>query len=147
MTGSPTITIEGKIPGRNRPLFDGFEMPLPREAERTDSRLTLRALLTRVVTGEVEAFRSRQEERRVLRALTEADIAQGVMKGKVVPGGQDLRQEVGLQAALTTALQAFDDGVYYVFVDDEQATALDQEVYLRPESRVTFIRLVALAGG
>ncbi len=50
-------------------------------------------------------------------------------------------------AAVAAALLAFEDGLYYVFVDNEHRTSLDDEIRLRTESRVTFLRLVALAGG
>jgi hypothetical protein len=50
-------------------------------------------------------------------------------------------------AAVANALQAFEDGLYYVFVEDAHQTALDEPVRLRDGSRVTFLRLVALAGG
>ena len=41
----------------------------------------------------------------------------------------------------------FADGLYYVFLDGRQQLDLDEEVRLRPDSRLQFIRLVALAGG
>ena len=41
----------------------------------------------------------------------------------------------------------FIDGLYYVFLDDVQQENLDERVYLKPNSRLTFLRLVALAGG
>jgi hypothetical protein len=64
-------------------------------------------------------------------------------------GGLDdrLPTEVNEDAAVTTALQAFTDGLYFVFLDDVQQQDLDAEVLVRPESRLTFIRLVALPGG
>lgn len=141
-----TLTIEGKVPGKSRPLFDDWRLPLPPEWEGGEP-ITLRDLLMRVVREEVRAFKDRQEARRTIRALTHADIQSGLMKGKVDSGGRELTQEVDEEAAVATALQAFEDGIYYVFVDDEQAESLDAEVHLRPDGRVTFLRLVALAGG
>ncbi len=41
----------------------------------------------------------------------------------------------------------FVDGFYFVFIDDEQQQYLDGEVYLKPNTHVTFLRLVPLAGG
>ena len=105
------------------------------------------ALITRVVREEVTAFRERQEARRLVSALTAAQIAAGAAKGKIDMGGRDDVQEVDADAAVATALLAFEDGLYYVFVDDEQCPALDAQIALKPDSRVTFLRLVALAGG
>ncbi len=135
------ITIEGKLPGNRRPLFPEWQMPL------ADGRLTLRAFLAQVVEAEVESFRSRQEERRFVRALTTKDIEAGLMKGKVDAGGRDDKTEVNTQEAICTAIQAFEDGLYYVFVGEAQYTELDEPITIAPDSRVTFIRLVALAGG
>ena len=60
--------------------------------------------------------------------------------------------EVGIQAvdedqAVGTALQAFEDGMYLVVIDDVEQTHLDQQVYLTEDSRITFIRLTLLSGG
>ena len=95
----------------------------------------------------MEAFRTRREQRRLTRVLTKADISLGVERGKVDMGGRDLEQEVEPQAAVDNALQAFEDGLYFVFIDDEQQQALDSEVYLKPNSHLTFLRLVPLVGG
>jgi hypothetical protein len=71
-----------------------------------------------------------------------------VARGKVDAGGREgASAEVDERAAVETALLAFEDGLYFVFVDDAQQESLDGEVRLRPDSRVTFLRLVALAGG
>ncbi|HZT42854.1 MAG TPA: hypothetical protein VFA07_11870 [Chthonomonadaceae bacterium] len=142
-----TITIEGKVFGQKRPLFTDWAIPLQPEESTGGERLTLRAFIARVVREEVKAFQERQEQRRLVQALTQADITRGLMKGKIDMGGRDLQQEVDPQAAVDAALLAFEDGIYYVFVDEEQQTDLDREIYLQPDSKVTFLRLVALVGG
>jgi hypothetical protein len=143
-----TMTVEGKVAGQKRPLFEDREIPLPPEAERPGGQVLLRDLITRVVLEEVARFRERQEERRLIRVLTEGEIRQGVERGKIEMGGREEKEgEVDPQAAVETALLAFQDGLYYVFIDGDQKTDLDQAVSLKAESRVTFLRLVALAGG
>jgi hypothetical protein len=138
----PTITIEGKQFGRGRALFPTWNMELTEEAR------TLREFLTEVVQYEVANFQQRQEQRQVLQALTTEQIAGGVAKGKVDAGGRpETVTEVDTEAAVKAAIQAFEDGLYYVFVNDEQQQELDGPVNLREGSRVTFLRLVALAGG
>jgi hypothetical protein len=113
-----------------------------------EGAVTLREFISAVVRQEVAAFRERQEQRQVLRALTAAQIAEGAAKGKIDSGGRpETETAVDEAAAVANALQAFEDGLYYVFVDDAQQTALGEPVRLRDGSRVTFLRLVALAGG
>lgn len=141
-----TITISGKLLGRTKSLFPDWCIPLPPEFAR-GKHLTLRELLTRIVLAEVKSFRTRSEQRRLTRVLTKTEIASALKKGKVDMGGRDLEQEVEPQAAVDSALQAFEDGFYFVFIDDEQQEDLEAEVYLHSESRVTFLRLVPLVGG
>ncbi len=143
----PTIIIEGKILGQKRPLFTDWRIDSPPIWEIGGNRQKLRDLITHVVTEEVQAFRIRQDEQRLAKIMSRAEIEQGSRRGKVDPGERELKQEVNQDEAIATALQAFEDGLYYVFIDNVQQSNLNSEIYLKPDSRVTFIRLVALAGG
>ncbi len=144
---STTITIEGKLLGQKKPLFTDWVVALPIEPLQPENRMRLRDLIARVVQEEVRALQQRQEERRLARILTQGEIEQAIVQGKVDMGERDSKQKVDPEAAVETALQAFEDGLYYVLVDGEQVQSLDGEVVLQPNTRVTFIRLVALAGG
>ena len=56
-----SLIIAGRNLGkRQRVLFDDFSIPFPPEIGDGGS-LTLRELISRIVVGEVEAFRTRQE--------------------------------------------------------------------------------------
>jgi hypothetical protein len=140
-----TITVEGKAVGQRKPLFTDWQIPIA--AEPGQGSITLRDLIERVVREEVAAFKERREERRVARVLSREQIEQGAVRGKIDSGGRESEPDVDPDAALETAVLAFQDGLYYVFVDEEQATDLEAQVFLKAESRVTFLRLVALAGG
>jgi hypothetical protein len=141
------ITICAKVLGKKASLFPDWSIPLPPEAAGAGETLTLRGLLRRIVESEVQAFRDRQERRRLLHVLTAPEIEKGVTRGKVEMGGRALVQEVDEDAAVAAALQAFQDGLYLVFLDDQEQRDLDQPVPLKEDSRVTFVRLVMLAGG
>ena len=97
--------------------------------------------------AEVSAFQSRQAEQKLQQFLSQKAIAEGLVQGKVTLGDRDFEQEVDPGAAVDVAILGFIDGLYFVFIDDEQQEDLDAPVTLTPESRMTFIRLVALAGG
>jgi hypothetical protein len=140
------LTIQGKAVGRKKPLFADWSLPLPPDLGE-GGRLTLRDLISRIVRAEVAAFRGRQEERRLVRALTARQIEEGAVKGKVDMGGREEPPPVDEDAAVAAALQAFADGLYLVVLDGAEQRGLDQEVFLRPDSAVTFVRLVMLAGG
>ena len=140
------LTISGKALGRKKPLFADWSIPLPPDLG-DGGTLTLRELIERVVRAEVEAFKQRQQERRLVHALTARDIEAGAAKGKVDMGGRDVGQRVDAEEAVGTALQAFEDGLYLVVVDGVEQRSLDSQVFLNPDSRVAFVRLTMLAGG
>jgi hypothetical protein len=142
-----SITVVGKVVGQRRPLFSDWELPMLPEWEQGVGHTTLRDLITQIVRAEVAAYLERQEQRSMIQALTQADIQRGLMKGKVDPGGREKTGTVDAEEAVQRAIQAFEDGLYYVFIDEEQQTDLGHAVSLHSDSRVTFLRLVALAGG
>jgi hypothetical protein len=141
------ITISGKTVGRKQPLFADWSIPYPPDLREGGGRLTLRDLITRIIRGEVEAFRKRQEDRQFVHALTARQIDEAAAAGKVDMGGRRLKQPVNEEEAIAAALPAFEDGLYLVILDGEEQADLDREVHLQPDSRVTFVRLVLLAGG
>ncbi len=141
------IHISGKRLGSKKPLFADWSVPFPPSLEADGGRTTLRDLIARIVRAEVDGFRKRKEDHKVTHALTARQITDAAAKGKITSGGIDLNQSVDEDVAIAAALQAFEDGLFLVIVDEAQEKELDREVYLRPDSQVTFIRLTMLAGG
>jgi len=141
------FTIEGKVIGQKRPLFTDWHIKLPPIDESQGDHLKLRDLIRSIVTNEVDAFQTRQEQRKLAQVMSKQKIEQGAQKGKIDPGEKEFQQSVDVEDAVAVALQAFEDGLYYVFIDDVQQTQLDGEVFLKNNSRVVFLRLTALVGG
>jgi hypothetical protein len=141
-----SLTISARVMGRRKPLVPDWQVPWPPEGHTGGEPLTLRQLLTRVVLREVEAFQQLQQERRLVRILTERQIEEGMSKGRVDSGGRELHQPVDADSAVATALQAFEDGIYLVILDGEEQRELDREVHLQPDSHLALVRLVMLAG-
>jgi hypothetical protein len=142
---STTLTISGKVMGKTRPTFTDWELTLPQAIDPAE--LSLRSLLTHLVFAEVSAFETRQSQRRLLRILSPEQIQLGLEQGKVDSGGSELDQKVEADAAIEVALQAFEDGLYFVFIDDDQIETLDAKVTIKPASQLLFLRLVPLVGG
>ena len=142
-----TITVEAKVLGRKKTLVPDWSVPIPPDFSRSGGRLTLRDLITTIVQEEVAAFNRRQKDRGLVQILTKEEIALGVESGKVDSGGHDLEQEANPQTAIAAAIQAFEDGFYFVFLDGDRQDDLDREVYLSANSRLTFVRFVPLVGG
>jgi hypothetical protein len=139
--------VDGKVIGQKHPLFTDWHIELPPVDENNGGSLKLRDLIRSIVDKEVDAFKSRQEKRRLARVMSRQEIAQGIEGGKVDPGERDLEQYVDNEESVAVALQTFEDGLYFVFIDEVQQTDLDSEVFLKTNSRVVFLRLTALVGG
>ncbi|NJM41817.1 MAG: hypothetical protein HC853_14165 [Anaerolineae bacterium] len=140
----PTLTITGKQAGLRKPLFPAWQLPID---ETLTTPTSLRDLIAFIVRSEVEAFRERQEARRLTRVMSAVEIAQGAERGKVDAGGHDLQQAINPNDAIEDALQAFEDGLYFVFVDEQHTEQLDALIHLQSQTQILFMRLVALAGG
>ncbi|GGJ66783.1 hypothetical protein [Deinococcus aquiradiocola] len=134
------MIVETKLLGRRTP-FERRPVDLP------DHSHTLAGLLTHLVEHEVAAYRERQDSVGVLRVLTEHELQDAAQTGRVTVAPQERGGDVDPQDAVRTALTAFRDGLYYVFVDDCQLRDLHEPVTLRPDSTLLLLRLTALAGG
>ena len=143
------IHVQAKVVGKRRPLVPNWAVPIPEEMENKH-RATLRELIALVVMEEVEAFEARQAERRFMRVLSKSQIENAAQRGKVDAAQAPAEVTdvvVDREQALSNALTAFEDGLYYVFLDEVQIETLDQPIFLTAGSQVTFLRLVPLAGG
>ena len=137
-----TLTISGKVIGKTQPVFTNWQLLL-----EIENAVTLGDLLAHIVRSEVTNFVNRQRQRRLIQVLSPTQISLGVEQGKVDLGGRDLEQEVDVDEAIAIALQAFTDGLYFVFLDEQQQENLDDVVTLQPDSQLLFLRLVPLVGG
>jgi hypothetical protein len=139
--------VETRILGKKPRALDGWSVPIdPDTGDGGDGGLTLRALITRIVRGEVAAFAERERARRFVRVLSEREVAAGAAAGKVDPGGRPPTGPVDAEHAVAAALQGFEDGLYLVVLDGQEQRDLDTPVYLTTESRMVFLRLTFLAG-
>jgi hypothetical protein len=134
------MIVETKMVGRRTP-FERLPVELP------DGPYTLAGLLSHLVQAEVAAYQERQSSVGLLRVLTEPELAHGAEVGKIATAPQAKSGTVDVTEATRVALQAFGDGLYYVFLDDTQIESLEQTLDLRPDSTLLLLRLTALAGG
>ena len=123
-----SLTIAGRALGSRRPLFADWSVPFPPEWS-SEGGLTLRRLIDRIVRTEVEAFRRRQSERKLLHVLTARQIEAGAERGKIEAGESEVPlQVVDDDEAVAVACQAFEDGLFLVVIDDEDHRELDREI-------------------
>jgi hypothetical protein len=139
------LLVSTRVLGKRKPLLDDFSVPPPRLYPDGDD-LRLRDLIEHIVHHQVQEFKRRQGARRFDRVLSDAQIAQAAMRGKVDPASKELEQDVNVEAAVANALLAFEDGLYLVIIDEVECRSLDEPVHLAEDSRLSFTRLTFLAG-
>jgi hypothetical protein len=136
------ITISVKQPGRKHAVIDRQLL----EVEELSGHPSLRELLEAVVKQQVTAYNHKPLEKNLLPFLSAAQIATGVANGKAGFGSIYNENAADPQKAVNTALQAFDDGLFAVFIQDEEIKKLTDNFSLNSDTVITFVRLTFLAG-
>lgn len=115
------------------------------EVELKNKISTTKDLITELVKINVEKFNKKIDERDILSIMTNENIAKATRIGKIrdeVHGDK----KANLEKALDTAYLAFEDGLYCIFINDEQSEKLDDSLNLKDGDILTLIRLTMLAG-
>lgn len=139
-----SIHITVKMLGKKRPSLKDVPLELP---PKFPENPTLKALLCAIVEQQVTLFNAKRSNNNLLPYLEASQIEAQAADGKVDFGATYNPQTVNSNAAIETALQAFEDGLFYVFVNEHKINSLDNTIELRPETSLLFLRLVALTGG
>lgn len=103
--------------------------------------ITARELIRSRVFEEVKAYNERLSG--VFRGLVQPEGSEREHGGFRIQGERRLDWHEQAEAAL----QAFTRNGFVLLVDDRQMEALDEEIRVRPDTRVTFLKLVPLVGG
>jgi hypothetical protein len=140
------MVISGRAVGSRRPLFADWSIPLNPDDFGGGEGMTLRDLISLIVKAEVEAYEQRREARRLDRVLSREQVERGEAAGKIAPEARETPAAPDVDEAIGIALLAFEDGLYLVAIDGREIRSLDAQVHVTPDSRVTFVRLVFLAG-
>ena len=106
------------------------------------------ALIAAFVTAEVTRLNARAKEgETALAYLTNAEIADAAVAGKIAFGADYNGKVQDLAAAIENARQSFEDGIYRIFINGvEVGDALSAPIALRENDAITFVRLTMLAG-
>ena len=83
----------------------------------------------------------------MVRILTGKSLLADLEQGAVRMGDAPPQGPVDRSAAVDAALLAFDDGLFKVFVGDDELAADSGPADLTDGSSVLFLRLIPLAGG
>ena len=115
------------------------------EVELINKISTTKDLITELVKINVEKFNKKIDDKDILFIMTNGHIAEAARSGKI---GDEVHgdKKANLEKALDTAYLAFEDGLYCIFINDEQSEKLDDNLSLKDGDILTFIRLTMLAG-
>ncbi len=112
-----------------------FALDVPAE------RITVRGLIRTRVYHEVRDYNLRQPE--YFRGLVQPTDAERTLNGFKVRPGRRLDPEKQFEGAV----ESFYRNGFLVLVNDRQVDELEEEIEVRPETTVTFLKLVPLVGG
>ena len=115
------------------------------EVELKNKISTTKDLITELVKINVEKFNKKIDDKDILSIITNENIAKAARIGKI---GDEVHgdKKANLEKALDTAYLAFEDGLYCIFINDEQSEKLDDSLNLKDGDILTLIRLTMLAG-
>lgn len=108
---------------------------------------TLRHLISILVSDGVEGYNLRLKETGNTVLLTKDEIDDMSQVGKIGFGIPFGSSQADFQEALETAVQGFEDGLYRIFIGEQEVESLDAPLDLHEDDTITIIRLVMLTGG
>ena len=107
------------------------------------STITLRELIRRRVYEEVQDYHAAPDAA-VFRGLVTPTPVEAALNGvKPAPA----KRRIDWEAQYEKALAAFARNGFFVLVGDRQVESLDEEIQLKVDTEVSFVKLVALVGG
>ncbi|WP_053082730.1 hypothetical protein [Chryseobacterium angstadtii] len=139
------IKVTVKQLGRKHPILSEQKI----EIEYHHPEITLENLLKLIVQQQVESFNSKsfeQEDVDNTKAPAENYLNILTDTGKAGFGSIYNEKKADVQKAQENAVQAFEDGMFAVFYNEEQLESLSQTIDLSTQHTFAFIRLTFLAG-
>ena len=120
--------------------------------EYPDTCMTVEEFLAETVRQNVKEYNARKDAgaEKLLAGLLEKQledrIKAGAQVGKVSYGDSMDDRKADAEKAVLNALQCFDDGIVALFADGVRYTRREEQIPLKDQSEVTFVRLTFLAG-
>lgn len=107
---------------------------------------TLEDLITQLVTHIVNSFNKEIETNKVLSFLSPSEIQNQSITGKIGFGEIENKTKANINSSIENVLQAFEDGIFVVFIDDDEVKTLKEPLAIKESSSITFIRMTFLTG-
>jgi len=133
------IYINVKALAKRRPIIEKHPLEILGDIKTTND------LIKYMVRENVKEYNEKPVATPILAYLTKEDMADGASLGKI---GFNTRQNKNIQnedAAVENALLSFEDGIFKLFINESEF-GFEEEISLKEDDQVTFIRLVMLTG-
>jgi hypothetical protein len=112
-----------------------------------DETITVRELIRNRVYQEVQDHNRRSEPAAAFNGLvTPRDEERALNSARTGKAGWT-RREINWKRQFEVACDAFERNGFFILVDDRQAESLDEQITLRYDTKVSFVKLTPLAGG
>ncbi|MET0396901.1 MAG: hypothetical protein ABW277_08775 [Longimicrobiaceae bacterium] len=130
---SSALTVYDETPSGERTPACTLEFP--------GERVSVRELIRRRVYQEVQDYNLRRPE--LFQGLVQPTDAEHTLNGYRLRAPR----RIDWEEQADRATEAFERNGFMVLVDDRQAASLDEEIAIRTDTAVSFLRLVPLVGG
>lgn len=107
---------------------------------------TVGELITEAVHTCVEAYNNRMNKGENAEPITDKDISDMADVGKIAFGINYAQTAADEKTAAENALQAYEDGIFRIFIGEREAGRISNSISLSENDSVTFIRLTMLSG-
>jgi len=126
-------------------LIKIFDQSIPGDTQNSieielDEITTPEEIIRKRVAKEVKLYNSKAEK--VIRGLVQPTRIERTLNGT-----KSKFKPVDFEKQIYVALDAFQKNGFFILIDDNQVTELDQQINLKKTSQIKFIKLTPLAGG
>ncbi len=111
-----------------------------------NSPVTVKELISEAVHTCVAEYNRRAEKGEAAEPLSAAEINDMSEIGKIAFGINYSGKKANEAAALENALQSYEDGLYRIFIGENEVGELSDSIELNENDSVTFTRLTMLTG-
>ena len=134
------IYFRVKAVGKRKPMLELTPFDV------SDNINCLKEAISEIVSKNVLEYNEKIPEKAIIKFLTNEEIESQADIGKVGFGSIYNENKLSVEKAIEVALQAFEDGIYKVLINEDVIEKLDSPINLKSGDIFTFIRLTLLAG-
>ena len=133
------VYLKVKALSKRKPFIDRIPFEILEEIT------TAKMLVEYIVRRNAQEYNNKPIDASILPYLTDDGLEAGAKIGKIGFGDRKNENVQDADKAVSNALMCFEDGIFRLFINDEEA-GIDDAITIKDGDEVTFIRLTMLAG-